>query len=84
MYFQNLLSANLLKQNIPKAVILSIGMNNRTNRHPTFEPQLRSVIQNASKFFPNASIYVPLIHIPQEIPPHQQTTLNEFNRLFLT
>ena len=84
IHFQNLLSPNLPKQNIPKAVILSIGMNNRTNRHPTFEPQLKSVIQNASKFFPNADIYVPLINIPPELPPHHQSNLDEFNRSFLT
>lgn len=82
-HFQNLLSPSLSPQDTPKAVILSIGMNNRTGRRPNFEPELKSVIQNASKFFPNASIHIPLINIPPELAPHQQTNLNEFNRLLL-
>ena len=88
VHLKNLLSPppphSLPPQDTPKAVILSIGMNNRTDRRPSFEPQIKTVIQNASKLFPNATIYIPLINIPPEIPPHQQTNLNKFNQLILT
>jgi hypothetical protein len=80
-HFENLLSPTPNPQNTPKVVILSIGINNRTHQSTTLEQQLTNMIHNASKTFPNASIHIPLINIPPEIPTHQQTNLSHLNQL---
>jgi len=78
-HFENLLNPSLHPQNTPKEVVLSIGINNRTNR--ASEQQLKNMINNASKTFPNASIHIPLINIPPEIPAFQQTNITHLNNL---
>ena len=83
-HFANLLSPSLPPQDTPKIVVLSVGINHRTNQPHTFEQQLTNVIQNASRFFPNASIHIPLINIPPEISTSQQANLNHLNKLIQT
>jgi len=83
-HFENLLTPTLHPQNTPREVVLSIGINNRTNPAPTLEQHLKNMIHNACKTFPNATIHIPLINIPPEIPTHQQTNLNHLNQLIQT
>jgi hypothetical protein len=83
-HFENLLSPTPYRQNTPKTVILSVGINNRTYQPSTLRQQFANMIHNASKTFPNASIHVPLINIPPEIPTHQQTNLGHLNQLIQT
>lgn len=80
-HFENLMSPTLHPQITPKVVVLSIGMNNRSNRPAIIEHQLRNMLHNASKYFPNATIHIPLINIPPEIPDYQQTNLKQLNQL---
>ena len=83
-HFENLLSPTPHRQNTPKTVILSVGINNRTYQPSTLRQQFANMIHNASKTFPNASIHVPLINIPPDIPTHQQTNLGHLNQLIQT
>ena len=80
-HLAQLMDPKFSPQNTPKAVVLSVGINNRQNHPQTFQTQLKNMINNAKAFFPNASIHIPLINIPPEIPEQEQANINALNTL---
>ena len=63
----------------PTTVILSIGINSRDNKPETNRYQLKKMVSNSSKLFPNAKVYIPQINLPTGLNPKQRKTMNAFN-----
>lgn len=60
-------------------VILSFGINNKKHRPQTAIKQLQTLIKTASRKFPNASIWIPMINFSRSLPTPEQDTLRQLN-----
>jgi len=67
----------------PRHVILSVGLNNRTNRPSTHRDQLKRVINLAQKMFPNARIYIPQINYASDLAQEERASLDSLNSLLM-
>ncbi len=70
-------------QENPTHVILSIGINSRTNQSKTHSNQLKQLISSASKLFPNALIYIPQINYSPSLSAKERASLDSLNKLVL-
>lgn len=70
-------------QENPTHVILSIGINSRTNKSKTHSDQLKQLISSASKLFPNALIYIPQINYSPSLSAKERASLDSLNKLVL-
>ena len=65
-----------------KSVILSLGINDRTAKDPkTTAAQLRAMVSNATRAFPNSHIYVPKLNFSSSLSHSDQQRLLEINQL---
>jgi predicted NAD-dependent protein-ADP-ribosyltransferase YbiA (DUF1768 family) len=63
-----------------KTLILNIGLNNRTNKDETNRGQLKKMINQARRAFPNTNIYVPTINFSSKLNTSQTAALQTLNR----
>ncbi|XP_041939988.1 mucin-2-like [Alosa sapidissima] len=72
-------------QEAVELLVLSVGTNNREhNAKATTNKQLHKMFKLATKVFPNANIYVPVINFSPSIHPHYKYNLTEINRYITT
>ncbi|KAG7456439.1 hypothetical protein JOB18_026099 [Solea senegalensis] len=63
-----------------ETVVLSLGLNNRTQKVATSIKELQRLIRVAKLKFPQATIWVPLINFSRALPHQEQTNLHDLNR----
>ena len=64
-----------------ETVVLSVGINNMDHDpHRTSTKQLNTMYTNAVKAFPNAAVYIPVIHTSPNLSTTQLTNLRTLNK----
>jgi hypothetical protein len=63
-----------------RTLILNVGLNNRTNKDETNRGQLKKMISQARRAFPNTNIYVPTINFSPKLNTTQTAALKTLNR----
>ena len=67
----------------PKHVILSVGINNRSNSASTHHDQLKRVVSLAQKTYPNAHIYIPQVNYAFSLTQKERASLDSLNSLIM-
>jgi hypothetical protein len=63
----------------PEVIILSVGINNRSNRESTHIKQVKDLLTTCTEKFPSSHIILPQINIPPKVPPYQKLSLHSLN-----
>lgn len=67
-----------------ETVILSIGFHSRTQYNKaTLTKQFQAAIRSAFNILPGTKLYIPLIHIPVDLPPSEKANLCHLNDFIL-
>lgn len=68
-------------QTAVQTVILSLGLFNRKqNTKSTTIKQVQTAVRNAKNACTGAKIIIPLVHIPDNLPPEEKDNLSELNK----
>lgn len=83
-HIKNLVEKYPKKFRTPKTVILSIGINDRSNSVHTTIPNLKKMVNAIRKRFPGSDLWFPLINVSNTLPEHIQENMKALNKVIST
>ena len=79
VHAQSLLDRAVIHCKKIEKIIISFGINSRSQRSTVTTQQIDTLIRAMNKKFPKTEIWIPLINFSEHLPPHEKDTLEKIN-----